>query len=140
PLKDRLEEARAVATEFDPEPPIDGADAAPAGDQREMVHRLPKAPCVDRIAHLAAAAEGRSVVHVGFVDSGYREMQEDAGTWLHAHLATTARGLVGLDLDSEGVELARQAGFDAHAIDCRDHAAVRAAGIEPAELVIAGEV
>jgi polysaccharide deacetylase family protein (PEP-CTERM system associated) len=144
PLGERLAEARAVATPFDPSAgPLVAATPAggrATGDQREMVHRLPQARCVDRIAHLTAAAEGRSVIHVGFVDRGYRDMQEQAGTWLHAHLAGSARSLVGLDLDVDGVEAARAAGYDAHAIDCRDTAAVRAAGLQPAEVVIAGEV
>lgn len=135
PLRDRLEDARAVAQPFS-----GAAPATSGGDQREMVHRLPRVECVDRIAHLTEAARHRSVIHVGFVDSGYRDMQLEAGTWLHAHLAGAARSLVGLDLDAAGVDAARAAGYAAHAIDCRDTAAVHAAGLEPAELVIAGEV
>lgn len=112
----------------------------PSGSQFDMIHRLPAAPCVDRTAHLCELAAGRSVIHVGFVDQGYRAMQDRTGTWLHGHLARAATGIVGLDLDTAGVEDARAAGYDAHAVDCRDAAAVAAAGVDPAELVIAGEV
>ena len=132
PLRERLAEARAVAVPFDP--------GVAGGGQTEMVHELPPARCVDRISLLADLADGRSTVHVGFVDSGYREMQEAAGAWLHAHLAARAKTLVGIDLDVEGVQAARAAGYEAYSIDCRDSAAVAASGISPAELVIAGEV
>lgn len=125
-----------------PLPTFRGPTAEPASDgsQLDMVHRLPAAPCVDRASFLCDLAAGRSVTHVGFVDQGYRAMQDRSGTWLHGHLARTARTLVGLDLDQAGVADARAAGFEAHAVDCRDAAAVAAAGVEPAEVVIAGEV
>lgn len=134
PLRERLDEARASARGFDPQ------SEAVSGDQTEMVHRLPTAPGVDRIEFLAELVAGRSVVHVGFADRGYREMQDQAGTWLHAHLARQARRLVGIDLDEEGVAAARAAGYEAWALDCRDADAIAAAGIEPAEVVVAGEV
>jgi peptidoglycan-N-acetylglucosamine deacetylase len=110
------------------------------GSQLDMVHRLPAARTVDRTRFLRELAAGRSVIHVGFVDRGYRAMQDRTGTWLHDHLAASARSLVGLDLDDAGVADARAAGHEAHAVDCRDAAAVAAAGVEPAELVVAGEV
>jgi SAM-dependent methyltransferase len=59
---------------------------------------------------------------------------------LHEHLARTAGELIGLDLDVVGVEDARQRGYEAHAVDCRDVDAVRALGLPPADLVVAGEV
>lgn len=108
--------------------------------QLEMVHRLPKAALVQRIPHVADLVRGRRVVHVGFVDAGYQEMQAGAGTWLHAHLAATATSLVGIDLDEAGVEAARAEGYEAHVADCRDPDQIDALGLEPAEMVIAGEV
>ena len=108
--------------------------------QLEMVHRLPKAQLVARIPHLAEQVRGRRVVHVGFVDAGYQQMQADAGTWLHAHLATTAEALIGIDLDAEGVAHAEAEGYEAYVADCRRPDQLDALGIEPAEIVIAGEV
>jgi SAM-dependent methyltransferase len=105
-----------------------------------MVHRLPKAQAVQRIPHLAALAQGKRVIHVGFVDAGYEEMNRAAGTWLHAHLDATASSLVGMDLDEAGVALAKENGYEAYVVDCRDPEAVAALGVEPADLVIAGEV
>lgn len=109
-------------------------------DQMAMVHRLPSAAIVDRLPYLAEIASGRNVIHVGFADAGCHAMQTDAGTWLHAHLATTAASLIGLDVDEAGVAAARDAGFVAHLVDCRDAAAVAALALEPADLVVAGEV
>jgi len=118
----------------------DTTPQTPGAAQLEMVHRLPKAQYVQRIAHLAALAQGKRVIHVGFVDAGYQEMNEKAGTWLHAHLAEAASSLVGVDLDEPGVVLAQQAGYEAHVADCRDPEALTTLDLEPADLVIAGEV
>ena len=108
--------------------------------QESMMHRLPSAPLVPRIDWLVGRAAGHRVAHVGFVDTGCEEMQGQAGTWLHGHLARTAKSLVGLDVDSVGVETARARGLEAYEVDCRRPDAVRALGLEPADVVIAGEV
>ena len=105
-----------------------------------MVHELPAAPLVERIDHLTGLARGRSVIHIGFVDQGCRTMQDDAGAWLHGHLAGVATDLVGIDLDEAGVADAVAAGLRAHVADCRDPDALAALGVAPADLVIAGEV
>ena len=108
--------------------------------QLEMVHRLPPASLVDRFDYLCDLATRRRVVHIGFVDAGCQMLNEQSGAWLHEHLARTASELIGLDLDAAGVEDARQRGYEAHAVDCRDIEAVRALGLPPADLVVAGEV
>jgi SAM-dependent methyltransferase len=108
--------------------------------QLQMVHALPKARYVSRIDYLAERAEGHRVIHVGFVDAGFQEMQEATGTWLHQHLADRARELVGIDIDEAGVAAATAAGLEAYVADCRDPDAVAALGIVPADVVIAGEI
>jgi SAM-dependent methyltransferase len=108
--------------------------------QSDMAHRLPPARLVDRTEHLVAAVRGRRAVHVGFVDSGCWDYHDRFDTWLHAHLDREAASLVGLDLDAAGVERAREKGFAAHAVDCCDAGAVAALDLEPADVVIAGEV
>jgi SAM-dependent methyltransferase len=152
PLRDRLASA-AEGGVFDPaaeggvfDPAAEGGVSDPASrgggelDQAAMVHRLPKAGAVDRIAHLTRVSAGRRVIHVGFVDTGCRSLQEGAGTWLHGHLDAVAADLVGIDLDEAGVADAVAAGHRAHVADCRDPAALAALDLEPAEVVIAGEV
>ncbi len=108
--------------------------------QYEMVHALPHAELVDRFAHLRDLCTGRRVIHVGFVDARCQQLNMESRVWLHEHLAQTAQELVGIDLDTTGVEAARAQGYEAYAIDCCDQAAVEAAGIAPADVVVAGEV
>jgi 2-polyprenyl-3-methyl-5-hydroxy-6-metoxy-1,4-benzoquinol methylase len=108
--------------------------------QLEMVHKLPPAALVDRFEYLRDVARNRRVVHVGFVDAGCQELNVQSGAWLHEHLAGVTAELVGLDLDEAGVADAREQGYDAHAVDCRDIDAVRALGLAPADVVVAGEV
>jgi SAM-dependent methyltransferase len=108
--------------------------------QLEMVHRLPPAALVDRFTYLRGLCAGRHVVHVGFVDAGCQQLNEQADAWLHRHLDEVATDLVGLDLDEAGVADARARGYAAHAVDCRDVDAVRALDLAPADVVIAGEV
>lgn len=72
--------------------------------QLEMVHRLPPASLVDRFDYLRVLATGRRVVHIGFVDAGCQSLNEQSGAWLHEHLAASAQSLVGLDLDTAGVD------------------------------------
>src|SRR5262245_59034849 len=110
------------------------------GAQLEMVHRLPKARLVQRIPYVASQCAGKRVIHIGFVDAGYQEMQASAGTWLHAHLAETAKELVGIDLDVDGVARAVAEGYEAYVADCRDVEAVDALGIDRADVVVAGEI
>ena len=109
-------------------------------DQLSMMHRLPPARLVERFAYLTDLVAGHRAVHVGFVDAGYQSMQTGAGTWLHAHLDSVASSLVGVDVDVDGVERARADGYEAYAADACDADAVAALGIEPAEVVLAGEV
>jgi SAM-dependent methyltransferase len=85
-------------------------------------------------------ARGKRVVHVGFVDEHRLESKLGRGTWLHARLAEAAASLVGLDVEEEGVRWATEHGFEAYAVDAQSPEAVAALGLEPADVVIAGEV
>ena len=105
-----------------------------------MVHRLPRARLVDRTSWLVEQCRGRRVIHVGFGDTGFRDTQRRSGRWLHAHLAGAASHLVGIDYDAASVHAARAEGYEAHLVDCTDVRAVAAAGLAPADVVLAGEV
>ncbi|MCY3850102.1 MAG: methyltransferase domain-containing protein [Acidimicrobiaceae bacterium] len=108
--------------------------------QDDMAHDLPRAEIVDRIEWLTAQCVGKRVVHVGFADAGFRQQQGRAGRWLHGHLHEVASELVGIDADPAGAAAAAEDGFETYVVDCTDAAAVAALGIEPADIVLAGEV
>ncbi|MDX6492160.1 MAG: hypothetical protein QOH02_95 [Gaiellaceae bacterium] len=102
-------------------------------------HPLPRGGPVIRHDALIELARGRRVVHVGFVDE-LAASKLDEGVWLHSQLAAVASSIVGVDADAAGVAWAREAGFDAHVVDAQSADAVGALELEPAELVVAGEV
>lgn len=97
---------------------------------------------MDRIAYLTRLAAGRSVIHVGFAGETRATIDDlrNNPLWLHGALGGSATRLVGLDLDAASVERARAAGFEAHRADAADAASLSALDLEPADLVIAGEV
>lgn len=109
-------------------------------DQAEMVHRLPRAELVERVEAIVARCQGKRVVHVGFADVGFREMQERTDDWLHASLDDAASSIVGLDIDDAAVDRARSEGYEAFAVDCSDPSAVASLGIAVADVVVAGEI
>lgn len=104
------------------------------------VHRLPKARLVDRVEALRAIVAGRSVIDLGFVDEGQMASKRGRGTWLHEVVAAAARELVGVDADADGVRRARALGFRAHVADVEDADSLARLALEPAEVVLAGEL
>ena len=105
-----------------------------------LIHRLPRARVVDRIAWLTERCRGKRVIHVGFADAGFRTEQQRAGRWLHQCLGDAAAELVGIDTDPAGVGAAAESGYEAHLADCADPAEVAALQLAPADVVVAGEV
>jgi SAM-dependent methyltransferase len=112
------------------------AQPAPA----PSVHRLPRARLVDRTDELRRIVRGRTVVDLGFVDPGQARSKRARSTWLHETIRAEARAVVGVDADAEGVEEARQLGFDARVADVEDPVSLAALGLEGAEVVVAGEL
>jgi hypothetical protein len=104
------------------------------------VHRVPNARLVDRTTFVTSYIAGKSVVDLGFVDQSRMSSKRALGTWLHASVARVARSAVGIDSDPEGVELARELGYDAHVADCGDRDALAELGLQPADVVVAGEI
>jgi SAM-dependent methyltransferase len=103
---------------------------------------MPRTRSVDRIAYLCDLARDRRVIHVGFAGESRLTIERlaDRATWLHGRLAAVAGSIVGLDLDADGVERARAAGFDASAVDATNRNALARLSLEPADLVVLGEV
>jgi SAM-dependent methyltransferase len=106
----------------------------------DSVHRVPRAALVDRSERLVELARGKQVIDLGFVDVGRMLAKREDGSWLHERLHTVASGLVGIDFDEEGVELARRMGFTAERADCQNAADLESLGLRPAEVIIAGEL
>jgi 2-polyprenyl-3-methyl-5-hydroxy-6-metoxy-1,4-benzoquinol methylase len=104
------------------------------------VHRTPRARLVDRLEALRELVRGRRVIDVGFADEGMMSAKRARGTWLHEVVAETARECVGIDADAVAVTRAQELGFTAHVADVEDVAALLALAIEPAEVVVAGEL
>jgi SAM-dependent methyltransferase len=102
--------------------------------------RLPRRGPCDRVELLLRFSTGKRVVHVGFVDEKRMETKLDEGKWLHARLAAAASSIVGLDSAQDGVEWAKEQGFEAHTVDAQSPEAVGALGLEPADVVVAGEI
>jgi SAM-dependent methyltransferase len=102
-------------------------------------HRLPRERPVDRHAALLEAARGKRVIHVGFVDE-LVEQKVEGHVWLHARLGEAADELVGLDFSERGVKWAQQEGWEAYHVDCQSEEDVRALGLAPADVVVAGEI
>jgi SAM-dependent methyltransferase len=111
---------------------------APLGP--EWHQKLPRRGPFDREQMLVEFARGKRVVHVGFVDEKRMDDKLERGRWLHEQLGEAATSIVGLDVSEEGVKWAREHGFDAHVVDAQSANAVAELGLEPAEVVIAGEV
>jgi len=107
---------------------------------RDFIHRIPRAPVVDRIEQLMKVARGRRVIDVGFVDVGLMAAKTDQGTWLHRRLSEVAAELVGIDIDEAGVRVARRMGFEAHVADCQEAEALARLHLKPADIVVAGEL
>jgi SAM-dependent methyltransferase len=102
-------------------------------------HPLPRGAPVERHEALLETARGRRVVHVGFVDE-LAASKLAQGVWLHGRLAQVTTSLVGLDSDEDGVAWAEREGFEAHVVDAQSADAVSGLGLEPADVVIAGEI
>jgi SAM-dependent methyltransferase len=102
-------------------------------------HPLPRRGPVERHEAIVETARGRRVVHLGFVDE-LMASKLASGVWLHAKLADAASSLVGLDNSEEGVRAATEAGFEAYAVDAQSAEAVKALGLAPADVIVAGEI
>ena len=127
---------------------LETVEVTMAGDAKPLwvstmpsLHRLPaRPPLEDRVQWLERVVTSKRIVHLGFIDVERVQDKISAGTWLHERLSRRASHVIGVDLDLAGVEAARDAGYEAYACDLEDAEAVKSLDIEPAELVVAGEL
>jgi 2-polyprenyl-3-methyl-5-hydroxy-6-metoxy-1,4-benzoquinol methylase len=108
--------------------------------QAASVHRPPRARVVDRTAFVSDYVRDKDVVDIGFVDQSRMVAKQALGTWLHAQVAASAASAVGIDADEDGVRLARELGYAAHASDCQSASAIAGLQLELADVVLAGEL
>lgn len=112
----------------------------PEGEE-PWLHRLPRARVVhERGTWITETVRGQSVAHLGFADVGCELSRGRHGSWLHQRLAVAASKLVGLDVAARGVSGAREQGYEAYEVDCTDRSDVHALGLEPFDVVLAGEL
>lgn len=109
------------------------------GDQT-WLHHLGRPQVVKRReAWIVEFVRGKSVAHLGFADTGCELTRSRTGSWLHAQLAESSR-LVGIDITPAAVEAARSRGYAAYVADCTSVSEIRALGLDPVEVVLAGEI
>lgn len=74
--------------------------------------RLGRVAAQDRTVYIVDASKNRAVLHVGCVDSPLLDERLVTGTLLHGKLRAVASTLVGVDLDSAGLQRMRAAGYE----------------------------
>lgn len=104
---------------------------------QQWTHPLPRVAVVRKDPFLKELVRGKRIVHAGF--SGRNEGALAVPIWVHGELAQTAKELVGLDVDEQGIEAARAAGYQAVMADCQDPEAIRRLGMR-VDMVVAGEL
>ncbi len=104
----------------------------------EFFHKLPPMRLLDsREARLLDMVRGKSVLHVGCVDSGLTSARVDSDLLLHAKFAKACSRVVGVDVDVAGLQILTDLGFgDLHVAGDRGLSPVS----EEFDLVILGEV
>jgi len=71
--------------------------------------------CLSRVELVAKLVSGKRVVHFGCVDHiPLIEQRRRTGIWLHEILAKTCTDLVGVDINEEGVQYMKDAGFETY--------------------------
>lgn len=105
-----------------------------------FAHDMPSGPPRDRQDFIVELCTGMRVFHLGFVDEYLLEAKRERGQWLHERLAAVASELIGIDVDVSGVEAARELGHKGYVADAQDRGQLSRLGLEPADVVIAGEV
>lgn len=106
----------------------------------QFLQPLPREGPLNRERYLLDSARGKSVIHVGFADHPLLDSRIAAGTWLHARLAKVASSLIGIDIDAADCAWAEARGFEVYTVDASSEEQVAALALDPAEIVIAGEV
>jgi SAM-dependent methyltransferase len=133
--------SRSVEARLRPGKPERSDEAFNLTDRPSLfLHPLPRGAPVDRLQYVVEACRAKRVIHVGFADHPLRDVRVARGDWLHSQISAVADSLVGLDISTEDVEWARNAGFEAMVVDATCDDDVRGLELDPADVVLASEV
>lgn len=67
-------------------------------------HRMRPGPLVpERIGWLASSCVGKKVIDIGVVSPGNTGFQMERGVWLHGRLTEVSTGIIGVDVDRDGL-------------------------------------
>ncbi|MFC3714015.1 methyltransferase domain-containing protein [Sphingoaurantiacus capsulatus] len=104
----------------------------------KFFHKISRSALVtSRQAFLSDFCRGKSVLHIGCVDSGLTKVRFENGELLHAQLLKVSARVVGVDIDEGGIELMRSFGIrDLHVADIENGLNLD----EKFDVVVAGEV
>lgn len=102
----------------------------------------PKTPIyMGRQDFVVAYARGKSVLHLGCVDTGFSQEKFEAGLFLHARLHNVTKKLWGVDIDRAGLDWMRSQGWqNLYELDIEHLDAEPRIISEPFELLVLTEV
>jgi len=79
-------------------------------------HQLPTAKLLigklARIRWISEYCSGKKVLHIGCADVGLTEIRVKKGELLHAKLTDLCEGVIGVDVNQEGIQKLKEFGFD----------------------------
>lgn len=103
---------------------------------------LPRRAPLDRVDFILDHCRGKRVLHLGFVDEHLLEDKVEAGRWLHAQIAAVAAELKGVDVVADGIDWARNQGYEVYVADVQDENALASIpGLDGwAQVIVAGEL
>lgn len=78
----------------------------------EWLQRLPTTKVVDRARYVLDVCHGKSVLHLGCIDSGLLEERIQRESWLHYQILQVAASLKGIDIDQKGIAEAKKLGIE----------------------------
>jgi 2-polyprenyl-3-methyl-5-hydroxy-6-metoxy-1,4-benzoquinol methylase len=94
-----------------------------------------------RVDYILDACRGKRVLHVGCADAPYTRRRLDDGTILHAMIEGIAAVQYGIDLNAEGIQMLREAGYTNLAVaDVEDLVCNNPFGDIEFDVILAGEI
>ena len=109
----------------------------------EFLHALPNNSAVTLGRHpfIVDYCRGKRVLHIGCVDTGLLDERFAAGQLLHQKLDKVAERVVGIDINTEGLQYLRDKGFDdLHKVNIEDPADFAPLQSETFDVVVISEV